>query len=250
MNKDKDSKNKEKKDKDNKEKNNKDKDKKDKNNKDMGNKDKNNKDKRDKKNKDKDMGNHGGNQKEVSSYMVLADIYSADKSTQCTLVTNPVSTMQAPSSAGSSSGESVLSLAPQSMTSRNLTGSTVASGNLLINLENETGVYFIFQDLSVRSEGAYALEFSFSLLPIPVGPPSSVLATVFSEPFTIYAAKRFPGMTESTVLSKCFASQGIKIPIRKEPRISRSKRPAEEQAGITVEGEVASESDDDDDGPG
>lgn len=43
-----------------------------------------------------------------------------------------------------------------------------------------------------------------------------VLASVFSEPFTVYSAKKFPGVIESTDLSKCFALQGIKIPIRKD----------------------------------
>jgi hypothetical protein len=32
----------------------------------------------------------------------------------------------------------------------------------------------------------------------------------------VYSAKRFPGVVESTALSKCFATQGIKIPIRKD----------------------------------
>lgn len=43
-----------------------------------------------------------------------------------------------------------------------------------------------------------------------------VLASCFSEVFTVYSAKRFPGVVESTGLSKCFATQGIKIPIRKD----------------------------------
>lgn len=43
-----------------------------------------------------------------------------------------------------------------------------------------------------------------------------VLAQVFSDVFTVYSAKRFPGVVESTPLSKCFATQGIKIPIRKD----------------------------------
>ena len=43
-----------------------------------------------------------------------------------------------------------------------------------------------------------------------------VLATIFSDPFTVYSAKKFPGVIESTDLSKCFAQQGIKIPIRKD----------------------------------
>jgi hypothetical protein len=43
-----------------------------------------------------------------------------------------------------------------------------------------------------------------------------VLASVFSEPFQVFSAKKFPGVIESTQLSKCFALQGIKIPIRKD----------------------------------
>lgn len=43
-----------------------------------------------------------------------------------------------------------------------------------------------------------------------------VLAAVFSEVFQVYSAKKFPGVCESTPLSKCFATQGIKIPIRKD----------------------------------
>jgi hypothetical protein len=43
-----------------------------------------------------------------------------------------------------------------------------------------------------------------------------ILAASFSMPFTVYSAKKFPGVIESTPLSKCFASQGIKIPIRKD----------------------------------
>ncbi|KAG9375582.1 hypothetical protein A1F94_013837 [Pyrenophora tritici-repentis] len=42
------------------------------------------------------------------------------------------------------------------------------------------------------------------------------LAHSFSEQFTVYSAKKFPGVIESTPLSKCFAQQGIKIPIRKD----------------------------------
>lgn len=43
-----------------------------------------------------------------------------------------------------------------------------------------------------------------------------VLATVFSDVFQVYSAKKFPGVIESTPLSRVFASQGIKIPIRKD----------------------------------
>jgi hypothetical protein len=45
-----------------------------------------------------------------------------------------------------------------------------------------------------------------------------VLAWSYSDPFQVFSAKKFPGVIESTPLSKAFATQGIKIPIRKEGR--------------------------------
>lgn len=51
-----------------------------------------------------------------------------------------------------------------------------------------------------------------------------VLAQCFSDPFQVYSAKKFPGVCESTNLSKCFATQGIKIPIRKEGADGKAKR--------------------------
>ena len=42
-----------------------------------------------------------------------------------------------------------------------------------------------------------------------------ILASCFSEPFQVWSAKKFPGVKRSTALSKAFADQGIKIPIRK-----------------------------------
>ena len=44
--------------------------------------------------------------------------------------------------------------------------------------------------------------------------PSKVLATALSDSFVVYSAKKFPGMIESTELSKAFAAQGIRIPVR------------------------------------
>ena len=48
-----------------------------------------------------------------------------------------------------------------------------------------------------------------------------ILAYVFSDKFQVYSAKKFPGVIESTPLSKCFAQQGIKIPIRKDLKPER-----------------------------
>lgn len=46
-----------------------------------------------------------------------------------------------------------------------------------------------------------------------------ILASCFSEVFNVYSAKKFPGVCESTPLSKTFAAQGIKIPIRKDANL-------------------------------
>ena len=43
-----------------------------------------------------------------------------------------------------------------------------------------------------------------------------MLSSCFSDVFTVWSAKKFPGVKESTGLSKCFAAQGVKIPIRKD----------------------------------
>jgi hypothetical protein len=62
-----------------------------------------------------------------------------------------------------------------------------------------------------------------------------VLAACFSEVFVVYSAKKFPGVVESTPLSKCFATQGIKIPIRKEQTGNNKKK--EGSVGVEEEGE-------------
>lgn len=61
-----------------------------------------------------------------------------------------------------------------------------------------------------------------------------VLASVFSEPFQVFSAKKFPGVIESTQLSKCFALQGIKIPIRKDG-VKGSRRGADADDGDEYE---------------
>ncbi|KAI4283431.1 MAG: hypothetical protein L6R38_002153 [Xanthoria sp. 2 TBL-2021] len=114
---------------------------------------------------------------------------------------------------------------PPGMFTRNLIGSLGVSAFKLTDPDNAMGIWFILQDLSVRTEGNFRLKMNF----VNVGsPPSSsnshgvnsgsapVLASCFSHVFQVYSAKKFPGVIESTHLSKCFATQGIKIPIRKD----------------------------------
>ncbi|KAL9543007.1 hypothetical protein MBANPS3_008323 [Mucor bainieri] len=117
---------------------------------------------------------------------------------------------------------------------RVLMGSLVSSPSLLKNPEGEQGLYFAFPDLSIRTEGRYTLRFSLMKLvnsDFQENAKSKIVAQVFSDPFTVYSAKKllirlfrskFPGMTESTELSKAFAKQGLKIPIRNDVRARKT----------------------------
>ena len=111
---------------------------------------------------------------------------------------------------------------------RNLIGSLSGSAFKLKDLKNEIGLWFVFQDLSIRTEGFFRLKFSFfdlmGELPTSIrgddindlSKIAPLLASIYSDPFHVYSAKKFPGVIESTALSKEFAKQGIKIPIRKD----------------------------------
>lgn len=132
----------------------------------------------------------------------------------------------------------VSNVAPGGMFTRNLIGSLSASAFRLTDPHDRIGIWFVLQDLSIRTEGQFRLRFSFVDVISPTTPGSTtnqqsttpgmvaltqvntgkaqVLARTFSEKFTVYSAKRFPGVVESTDLSRCFATQGIKIPIRKD----------------------------------
>ncbi|KAL0939369.1 developmental regulator VelB [Colletotrichum truncatum] len=122
---------------------------------------------------------------------------------------------------------SMASSQPQGMFTRNLIGSLASSAFRLNDTNDNVGIWFIMQDLSVRTEGHFRLRFSFVSVAKRPGQPSAqgsmvnmgkspVLAQCFSDVFQVYSAKKFPGVCESTALSKCFAQQGIKIPIRKD----------------------------------
>jgi len=121
-----------------------------------------------------------------------------------------------------------ISLAPTptaGMFTRNLIGSLAVNAFKLNDDQGKLGLWFVLQDLSVRTEGNFRLKCNF----VDVGShdPSQgpgqlntgkapVLATTYSDTFQVYSAKKFPGVIESTPLSKAFAGQGIKIPIRKD----------------------------------
>ncbi|CAJ0640608.1 10782_t:CDS:2, partial [Entrophospora sp. SA101] len=83
-----------------------------------------------------------------SMMVVHAGLWNEDKTEERSLVINP-STIPAQSSNGPSS--TVLSLHAPART-RNLMGHYTSSAYVLYNHLGESGIYFIFQDISVRTE--------------------------------------------------------------------------------------------------
>ncbi|KAE8133407.1 velvet factor-domain-containing protein [Aspergillus pseudotamarii] len=85
----------------------------------------------------------------------------------------------------------------------------------LAELTGPDGGFFVFGDLSVKVEGDFRLKFTLFEMRKDI---VTHLKSVISERFTVSPPKSFPGMAESTFLSRSFADQGVKLRIRKEPR--------------------------------
>lgn len=47
----------------------------------------------------------------------------------------------------------------------------------------------------------------------------NTIKSVYSNAFQVHSSKTFPGMLESTFLSRSFSDQGVRIRIRKEHRV-------------------------------
>ncbi|OLY85342.1 hypothetical protein AYI68_g470 [Smittium mucronatum] len=117
----------------------------------------------------------------------------------------------------SSNGNEELSILPDRK-ARTITGSSVSSLSFLRDDTGKDGAFFVFPDLSVRCEGVYKLKF---LLFEIVGSTVYFCKSAISSKFTVYSAKKFPGMDESTPLTRLFAEQGLKIRVRKEQKPSK-----------------------------
>lgn len=117
------------------------------------------------------------------------------------------------------------------------------AGMALLERPNPAG-YFIFPDLSIRHEGKYRLHFVVfetlkdpndidhddhtTLQEAPMGGMGfgTQRVDVRSVPFTVYSAKKFPGLSESTMLSKTVSEQGCRVRIRRDVRMRRRENKA------------------------
>ncbi|KAF8915366.1 velvet factor [Mucidula mucida] len=146
-----------------------------------------------------------------------------------------------PASNQSTKSSSVIPPLPRHTYTRTLVGPLSANATVLQDEHRKPGIFFLFQDLSVRTEGGgFGIMFPFhrsdqSQRYLPSAnashecrrpscsrlwcssvntEASPVLAQTFTEPFTVYSAKRFPGVPDTTALSIAFGNQGQKLPLR------------------------------------
>lgn len=96
-----------------------------------------------------------------------------------------------------------------------LAGTLVSSLHRLKDTDNKDGAFFIFGDVSVKLEGFFKLQFN---LYESRDKAVEYIKSITSERFQVHPAKNWPGMTESTVLTRTFSDQGVRLRLRKEPR--------------------------------
>jgi hypothetical protein len=120
----------------------------------------------------------------------------------CNLIQPPVTVLPQPSSAS-------------------LLGTTVSSLHRLKDSNNHEGAFFVFGDLSAKAEGTFALQ--FNLYEVRSNQAFHIQSIV-SDKFPVHGPKFFPGLNESTQLTRSFSDQGVRLRVRKEPRTLLRKR--------------------------
>lgn len=111
---------------------------------------------------------------------------------------------------------------PPGTTVPNLIGALHTNAFKLKDDKGAKGIFFVFHDLSVRTEGRFRLRLRF--LSIGAGGRRleaggmGIKAETYSEVFGVSSAKKFEGMMDPTPLSQCMARQGVRIPTRKVAR--------------------------------
>lgn len=92
----------------------------------------------------------------VSHFIVQCDLYSVDQKHIRNVVYHPSSINPAYPNTSA-----VVMTFQEPTPIRNLLGTVVSSAYQLTDLDNEPGVFFVFPDLSIRTEGQFRLKFKF-----------------------------------------------------------------------------------------
>ncbi|KAK7975844.1 hypothetical protein PG989_014307 [Apiospora arundinis] len=109
-----------------------------------------------------------------------------------------------------------------------MAGSTVSSLHRLKDTDNRDSGFFIFPDLTVKKEGWYKIR--FTLMTMEENRTENriedtgfdgnwiTICNIHSKPFQVHTARTFPGMSESTFMTRSFSDQGVRIRLRKDSR--------------------------------
>ncbi|KAJ3333663.1 hypothetical protein HDU76_005407 [Blyttiomyces sp. JEL0837] len=96
-----------------------------------------------------------------------------------------------------------------------LVGSVVSPCMILKDVDGTEGMFFVFHDLSVRPQGTFRLKLQV-VNAASWSPASSAKGVLWTNVFEVFPPKTFPGMAESTNLSRVFSRQGLPIHVRKD----------------------------------
>ncbi|KAI1796176.1 velvet factor-domain-containing protein [Ganoderma leucocontextum] len=123
---------------------------------------------------------------------------------------------------------------PRHTYTRTLVGPLASNACRLLDEHRKPGIFFLFQDLSIRTEGTFRLRLRLMNVGAPPAPEprapcahtdmSPVLAQTFTDPFVVFSAKRFPGVPDTTALSIALGNQGQKLPLRNRNGSSKQGR--------------------------
>jgi velvet factor protein len=105
-----------------------------------------------------------------------------------------------------------------------LSGSIVSSLHRLRNTENRDVGYFVFADMYPKDPGEYRLLFTLYEMAREGSPSFVELATIESASFPVWPIKSFPGLKQSTYLTRAISDQGVRVRLRKDSRQSLSNR--------------------------
>ncbi|KAK9373162.1 velvet factor-domain-containing protein [Lipomyces chichibuensis] len=98
--------------------------------------------------------------------------------------------------------------------SETLAGTLVSSLHRVRDGKDREGGYFVFGDLSIKLEGKFRLQ--FNLFEMLDGAQVEFITSTISDVFTVYSSRQYPGVLESTTLSRQFSDQGVRLRLRKE----------------------------------
>lgn len=117
--------------------------------------------------------------------------------------------------------------------SRALTGTLTSSLHRLKGLTNKDGAWFVFSDISVMVAGSFRLCFTLYEF-VPGELQVRHLGSQISGKFDVVLPKDFRGLEESTLLTRSFAEQGVRLRLRKEARgLMAGKRRSSADQGPT-----------------